>query len=65
MARKPTLRQLFPDQTDEQIDRIGEFLHNYSMVIWRIYERLERDHPEIIDDLIRAGSMKGKGRFLQ
>ena len=60
MPKKVILRDLFPEQTDEQIERIAEFLHGYCAVVWRIYERLEREHPEIIDELLKARSMKGK-----
>ena len=44
MPKKVILRDLFPEQTDEQIERIAEFLHGYCAVVWRIYERLEREH---------------------
>jgi hypothetical protein len=60
MPKKVTLRDLFPDQSEEQIERIGEFLHGYCAVVWRIYERLEREHPEVIDELLKARSMKIK-----
>ncbi len=60
MSKKVTLRDLFPDQSEEQIDRIGEFLHGYCTAVWRIFERLEREEPEAIDELIRARNMKGK-----
>jgi hypothetical protein len=60
MAKRVTLRELFPDQSEEQIDRIAEFLHSYCAAVWRIFERLEREEPDVIDELIRARSMKGK-----
>ncbi len=60
MSKKIILRELFPDETEEQIERIAEFLHTYCNVVWRIYERLEREHPEVIDELSKARSMKGK-----
>jgi hypothetical protein len=60
MSKKVTLRDLFPDQPEEQIEDIAEVLHGYCAIVWRIYERLEREHPEVIDEFIRARSMKGK-----
>lgn len=60
MLKKVTVRQLFPNRGDEQIERIADVLHNYANVAWRIYERLEREHPEIIDELMNADRMKGK-----
>jgi hypothetical protein len=60
MPKKVTLRDLFPEMTEQQIGEIAEVLHGYCAVVWRIYERLEREHPEIIDGLMKTRSMKGK-----
>ena len=60
MASRVTLRDLFPNETEEGLGRIAEFLHGYCAVVWRIFERLEQEHPEIIDELLKARSMKGK-----
>lgn len=60
MPTKVRLPDLFPGATDEQINEIAETLHGYCAVLWRIYERLEREHPEIIDDLMKNRSMKTK-----
>lgn len=60
MPKKVTLRELFPDETNEQLERIAEFLHGYCTIVWRIFERLEREHPEVIDELRKGRSMKGK-----
>lgn len=60
MSKRITLRDLFPDVSEEQIDEIAEILHGYCDVARRIYERLEREHPEVIDDLMKSRSMKGK-----
>ena len=60
MSKKVTLRDLFPGETEEQIERIADFLHGYCTTIWRIYERPELEHPEVIDALMKNRSMKGK-----
>ena len=60
MPKRITLREVFPDQDDEQVERIAEFLHSYCAVVWRIFERLEREHPEVIDELLKDRRMKGK-----
>jgi hypothetical protein len=60
MSKKVTLHDLFPDTSDEQINEIAEILHGYCSTVWRIYERLEREHPEVIDDLMKTRSMKPK-----
>jgi hypothetical protein len=48
------------DQSEEQIEGVAEFLHNYCSAVWRIYERLEREHPEVIDELMKTRNMKAK-----
>jgi hypothetical protein len=60
MPKRATLQDLFPDASVEQIKEIADILHGHCAVVWRIYERLEREHPEVIDDLIRTRSMKAK-----
>jgi hypothetical protein len=60
MPRKVTLRQLFPDVSEKQLDEIAEVLHGYLAVAWRVYERLEREHPEVIDALMENRRMKVK-----
>ena len=60
MPKKITLPDLFPKVNEQQISEIADALHGYCDVVWRIYERLEREHPEIIDDLMKTRSMKGK-----
>jgi hypothetical protein len=60
MSKKITLRDLFPHVSDKQLEEIAEVLHGYCAVVWRIYERLEREHPEVIDDLLKNRSMKSK-----
>ena len=60
MAEKTTLHELFPDAGEEKVDEIAELLHGYCDVVWRIYERLEREHPKVIDDLMRSRNMKAK-----
>lgn len=60
MPNKVALPDLFPNASEQQIDEIADILHGYCSTVWRIYERLEREHPEVIDDLIEARNMKAK-----
>jgi DNA-directed RNA polymerase specialized sigma subunit len=60
MSKKVTLSDLFPNMSEQQIDEISELLHGYCSTVWRIYQRLEREHPKVIDDLIKTGNMKAK-----
>jgi hypothetical protein len=59
-AKQKALAALFPGASEEQLKDIAETLHGYCATVWRIYERLEREHPDLIDELIRNRSMKGK-----
>jgi hypothetical protein len=60
MPKKVTLPDLFPNMSDQQINEIAGVLHGYCSTVWRIYERLEREHPEVIDDLMKTRTMKAK-----
>jgi hypothetical protein len=60
MSKGVTLPEIFPNLSEEQIADIADILHVYCAVVLRIYERLEREHPEVLDDLMRAGTMKAK-----
>jgi len=60
MQKKVTLPDLFPNMSEQQINEIAEILHGYCSTVWRIYERLERERPEVIDDLIKTRNMKAK-----
>lgn len=47
----PTIRDLFPDLSEEQLKEVEETFHGYLEAVWRIYERLERERPEVFDKL--------------
>lgn len=56
----PQLRALFPTVSDKQLSEIEETLDAYCAIVWRVYERLERERPETIDELMRNRRIKGK-----
>jgi hypothetical protein len=58
--RRACLKPLFPDVSEDQLDEVAETLHAYCATVWRIYERLKRERPEVIDELMRSRTMKGK-----
>jgi hypothetical protein len=45
----PLVRDLFPDLDEQQLSDVEETLHGYLEAAWRIYERLERERPEVFD----------------
>jgi len=47
------MRGLFPDLSEEQLKEVEETFHGYLEVAWRIYERVERERPEVFDRLSR------------
>jgi len=49
----PSLRDLFPDLSDEQLKEVEDTFFGYLEIAWRIYERLERERPEFFDTLGR------------
>jgi len=46
---RPTLRDLFPALTDEQVRSVEETFYGYLDILWRIYGRLKRERPELFD----------------
>jgi hypothetical protein len=63
MPANITLHDLFPDLSEEESREIAETLHSYCATVWRIFERLEHERPEIIDDFLRARRMNTKVDF--
>ena len=49
--KTPTIRDLFPDLSEEKLKEVEETFHGYLEVAWQIYERLERERPEVFDRL--------------
>lgn len=47
--KKITIRDLFPDISEEQLKEVEETLHNYAAIAWRVCERLEREKAEGFD----------------
>jgi hypothetical protein len=60
MPKKVSLHDLFPDLSEQEISEIADILHGYCAVVRRIYDRMERERPEVIDDLMKNRSMKAK-----
>ena len=44
-----TLRDLYPDITDEELEEAEENLQGYLDVVLRIYERLQAEQPPLTD----------------
>ncbi len=55
-----TLPELFPDLNEQQLKDLAEVLDRYCNIVRRIFERLERENPKLIDDLVRTRTMKAK-----
>ena len=54
------VRTLFPNLPDEELEESKEVLDGYIASVRRIYERLEREQPEILDELIEQSSKQKK-----
>ena len=59
-SRIDNLCKLFPNLPENAVKGIAETLHGYCAIVWRIYERLKQERPELIDELMRSRKMKGK-----
>jgi hypothetical protein len=54
------LRPLFPNLPEAELSGLAETLNGYCAIAWRVYERLRRERPALIDELMRSRKMKGK-----
>lgn len=54
------LRPLFPDLPKDLLREVEDTLRSYCITAWNVYERIERDNPALIDELMKAGTMKSK-----
>jgi len=55
-----SVHKLFPKLSDDELEKLKEVLDGYASVVWRIYERLERENPEILDKLMEKGRKEKK-----
>ena len=60
IEKATTLRALFPKLSDDELNRVAGTLYAYCRTVLSIYERLKREHPEVIDELMRNRRMIGK-----
>jgi len=54
------VRKLFPSLPEKDLNEVKEFLDEYLSVCWKLYERLEREKAEILDELMRKAVEKKK-----
>ena len=54
------LHSLFPDISEAEFLALRETLPGLYRTMWRIYERLLRERPEVIDELLKNRNSKGK-----
>ncbi len=54
------LHTIFPDVSEDVLRTMEDTLRSYWIAAWNICERLEREHPELIDEMVKAGTMRSK-----
>lgn len=50
-GEKQSLRDLFPNFSEERLQAVEDTFYGYLEIAWRIYDRLQREHPEFFDSL--------------
>jgi hypothetical protein len=58
--KRVALVRLFPGLAEDQLKAVEDTIDGYCTTVWRIYERLERERPGLIDELMRNRSIKGR-----
>lgn len=46
---RPSLRDLFPRLTEEQLRAVEDTFYGYLDILWWIYSRLKRERPQLFD----------------
>jgi hypothetical protein len=41
--KKVTIRNLYPDLSEEELEEVKACLHAYAAIVWRVVERLEKE----------------------
>jgi hypothetical protein len=54
------LRKAYSALSECEFENLKLGLCDYFEAMWRIFERLERERPEVIDELTRTSTMKTK-----
>jgi hypothetical protein len=55
-----SLHELFPKLSDEELKSVASTLNNYCATVLRIYERIKREQPNVIDELMQSRTIKTK-----
>ena len=45
----PSIRDLFPALSDQQLEEVEATFHGYLETVWEIYEEVRRERPEFFD----------------
>ncbi len=62
-GKQLTIRDLFPDLSEEQLKEVEETFHGYLEVVWEIYEEVKRERPEAFDSTFVSSPGVRNGLF--
>lgn len=57
-SKKPTTHHLYPGLSPEEQAEAEYNLRQYARLVWRIYERVRREDPELLTDLLKNDTVQ-------
>ncbi len=57
-GKPPDLSQLYPDLTPAEQQQAAGNLRRYVGLVWRIFERVERENPTLLTEVLRTARLK-------
>jgi hypothetical protein len=51
--KRMTIQEIYPDLSPEEQAEAEYNLREYALLVWRIYERVKRDNPEILTEMLK------------
>ena len=51
--KRITIQEVYPDLLPEEQAEAEYNLREYALLVWRIYERVKRENPEILTEMLK------------
>lgn len=51
--KRITIQEVYPDFTPQEQAQAEYNLREYTLLIWRIYERVKRENPELLTEILK------------
>ena len=52
--KRMTIQDVYPDLSPEEQAEAEYNLREYALLVWRIYERVKRENPELLTEILKG-----------